>query len=106
MSVTDVYAVGATRINVGTSAIIRVKASDYVRGYQMKIISGGGTLEIVPLPLALTGTSAVYWGTGYPVGATEVVEINGPAAYYLAATGATMVVGINLLFTAGITLIV
>lgn len=99
----DVYAMGATRIQIGLSAIIKCSGFAYEQGFNLKIFSGGGTLEIVPTPLALTGSSAIGWGLGYPIGASEVVSIQGPATFYLAATGATMVVAQAIAYTAGTT---
>lgn len=93
---------------MGLSAIIKVAPTAYQYAEALKIFSGGGTLEIVSPPPALTGTSAVVWGTGYPLGASEVFSIGGPATFYLAATGATMVLAMALGRTAavpGITLV-
>lgn len=93
MSAQDaVQAIGATRISVGLSAIIKISPQPFQNTITWKIGSGGGTLEIVPIPIALTGTSAAGWGTGYLVGASEIFNMGGPCFYYLAATGATMVV--------------
>lgn len=92
MTQNDLSVVGATQIVVGLSAITKITPTAYQYSYCLKIFAGGGTLEIVPPPLALSGTSAVGWGTGYAVGANESVNISGPAIFYLAATGATMTV--------------
>lgn len=101
-----VFAVGATRVNIGLSAIIKVSPAAYCGSLSFKMISSGGTLEIVPLPIALTGSSASGWGMGYPVGGTEAVNVPGPAAFYLAATGATATIAVMLGHSAGITLAV
>jgi len=96
---------GATRINVGLSAIIKIPALAYEVGSYLKIISGGGTLEIVNSPAALSGSSATGWGAGYPVGASEIINVAGPAFVYLAASGATMVVGLATGYTNGATVV-
>lgn len=105
MAQTDIYSMGATRINVGLSTIIRVTPTAYQYAENIKILAGGGTLEIIPTPLALSGASAVGWGLGYPIGASEVVSVSGPAVFYMAATGATMTATILLGYTAGATII-
>lgn len=94
MEQNQLSAVGATRVNVGLSAVIRIQPQSAQVGLVMKIVSGGGTLEIVQPPVALSGSSASGWGAGYPVGTAEIMNISGPAAIYLVASGATMVVGI------------
>ena len=96
---------GSTRISVGLSAIIKIQAGARQYAESIKIFSGGGTLEIVPIPVALTGSSAAGWGAGYPLGASEVFNIGGPATFYLAATGATMVAVMTLGYTPGVSLI-
>lgn len=96
---------GATRINVGLSAIIKVQPSAYQYAETIKILGTGGTLEIVPCPLALTGTSTIGWGLGYPLGATEVLNLAGPAVIYLSSSGATTTVTMALGYTNGATVI-
>lgn len=95
---------GATRIAVGLSQVLRLSMGDYQTVSAFKIVSGG-TLEIVKPQFSGTSTAAgAAWGTGYPLGATEVVAVNGPAVYYLAASGATVVVGAMIGYTYGVTL--
>lgn len=60
----------------------------------VKILSGGGTLEIhgTPTGSTLAGASlAPLIGTGYLLGGSEVLSVDGPARFYLMATGATMI---------------
>lgn len=84
-----VYGLGATIIVIGLSATATVdlSATANVIGGFFKIQAGAGTLAIVQ------GASAISTA-GYLVGATEVVELQGPAKFFLAATGATMSVGL------------
>lgn len=103
MGQTDINSIGATRITVGLSAIIRISPSAFQYSEGLKILSGGGTLEIVPCPLALSGSSTIGWGTGYPIGASETINVSGPAVFYLAASGATMVAAMTIGYTAGAT---
>ncbi len=86
-------ALGATRIAVGLSAIIKV----------LKLLSGG-SLEIATPPIALSGSSATGWATGYLLGTTEAFSIGGPATFYLAASGATAVATLAFQYSAGVSL--
>lgn len=99
----DLGALGATHLVIGLSAILRCAPDAFVYSRSLKILSGGGTLEIVPIPLALSGTSCVGWGLGYPIGAGEVVSTDGPTVFYLAATGATMTAALAIGYTVGVT---
>lgn len=101
MQTNRIFAIGATRITVGLSAIVKVSSLANQGSGAFKIFSGGGTLEIVPFPVALSGSSAAGWGIGYPIGANEIITVGGPAQFYLAATGATMVATYAPAFTAG-----
>jgi hypothetical protein len=103
MTQNEIGVVGATRFAVGLSGTIRFSPGPQQIVATMKIFSGGGTLEIVECPPALTGSSGVLQGTGYPVGASEILQINGPAVMYFAATGATMVVAVMIGRTVGAT---
>ncbi len=107
MDQNQVFSVGGTQIAVGLSAIIKIAPDYYQSATSLKILSGGGTLEIVQIPFGLTlsGSSSLGWGSGYKVGATEVVNIGGGAFIYLAATGATMVANVLKSYTAGATFI-
>jgi hypothetical protein len=42
---------------------------------------------------------------GYPLGANEVLNIGGPATFYLAAAGATVTVGLGIGYTAGVSML-
>lgn len=97
----DVFMVGSTRIIVGLSTIVKVQPTAYENCFVLKILAGGGTLEIVK------GTTAggSGWGTGYPIGTNEFVSVAGPAVFYLAATGATMTASMYLGYTSGATII-
>lgn len=87
----DVQTLGATRINIGLSAIIKVAPFPFQANMQFQKLAGG-SLEIVPLPIALSGTSCAGWGTGYMTGASEIISMTGPAIFYLAATNATVTI--------------
>lgn len=97
----EISVLGATRIAVGLSAIIKLNPSAYQYAENIRILSGGGTLELVPPPLALSGASCAGWGLGYPIASGEAVSIDGGAVAYLAATGATMTVCMLIGYTSG-----
>jgi hypothetical protein len=80
-----VYTIPAT----GASARLIEPVPGEVRGY-IKYF-GGGSCEIIGTP-GPGLTAAPTLGTGYLLGAGEVVPINGPARYYLAATTASATV--------------
>lgn len=102
----DLTVIGATRIPVGLSQIIRLMPSAYQAMNTMKILSGSGTLEIVAPAYSGASTAAASgWGTGYPIGAAEVYSVPSPAIVYLAATGATMVAVLTFGYTNGATVL-
>lgn len=106
MTQNDLSVLGSTKFSVGLSQIIRITPSDYQYAQSLKILSGGGTLELVPPALSGTSTAAASgWGTGYPIGASEVFNFGGPAVFYLAATGATMVAVMVIGRTSGATVL-
>lgn len=94
---------GATRVAVGLSTIIKYTPVAFDHAYSIKIIAGSlsGTLEFVNG--ATAGGSG--WGTGYPLGANEVMNLGGPSAFYLAASGVTMVAAVLVGKTAGATIV-
>lgn len=103
MGQSDIYSLSATLITIGLSSIVAVRptALQYGVGFKIDSRSGGGTLEVVPPPVALTGSSATGWGLGYKIGASESLQASGPATFFLAATGATMFAAVVFGRTAG-----
>lgn len=102
----DFKVMGATRGSVGLSQITRLVPTDHLYGYQIKILAGSGTLEIVdPCFSGSSTAAAVGWGQGYPLGAGEIFSVTGDATTYLAATGATMQYCMILGRTAGATIL-
>ncbi len=97
----EIVVLGATRIPIPLSAMVAIRVGPNDFGHLFKIAAGAGSLEIVPIPLALSGSSAAGWGNGYVLGASESVQVDGPATFYLAATSATMTVAMVLGKTAG-----
>ncbi len=84
---TDTFQLGATNIVIGTTVAnnVQVFPGRACNGGFFKIASGGGTLAIVQ-------SSGVTYSTGYVLGSQEVVSFQGPATFFLAASGATMTV--------------
>lgn len=104
----DIISVGVTQIPVGLSAIVAVRPTAYAYGRNFKIhpnSGASGILEIVSSPegASLSGAGATGWGGGYPLGGGEAVTLDGPATFYLAATGQTMIAAVILGKTAGAT---
>lgn len=91
----DLYSLGATRIVVGLSQVVRVTPSIYQNSFMMQVITStsGGTLEIVPPVMSGASTPAAGgWGTGYPLRVGNEYAISGPVTFYLAATGVTQTI--------------
>lgn len=76
--------IGGTQIVVGLSAIVQVTSEAYVNGWTIKKFSGGS------LTIVSATTSTI--GTGYVVGDSEAINVDGPAMFYLSAVGATVTV--------------
>lgn len=100
---------GGTIMNLGgvTAAIqpTRFLAPPNCVGGELRRLSGG-SLEIMPNVIAggsIGGASAS--GTGYLIGISQIISWEGPAAFYLAATGATVVVSALMKFSDGATLL-
>lgn len=107
----DTFAVGSTQVIVPASGAsffpVVIKPPAGTWGGQLKIYSGGGTLMIAPNAGAAGVSIGGATGTllGYPIGASEIYQWAGPAAFYLQATGATMVAAVVFNFTSGYTLL-
>lgn len=88
-------------VPVGVTAAVYVGAAAGQRDVQIRNVSGGGTLSILASNagstyaggtlLALSATFAYFVAAS---GTESVVNVRGPASFYLAATGATTVVTI------------
>ncbi len=103
MSQNEVCTIGATRIPVGLSQVIRIKASEFQYSSTIKLFSGS-SLELVAPQLSGTSTAAGNaWGFGYLIGNSETLSWDGSPAIYLAATGATAVVHMTIGYTFGAT---
>ncbi len=107
----DLGSLGATRMVVGLSQIVRFTppANDY--GFQLKNITTNqnGILEIVNP--TFTGSSSMAgssggWGAGYPLAYGEIYSVAGPVSFYLAASnGVTATVAVIIGDTLGVTLL-
>jgi hypothetical protein len=106
-STNDVRSLGATQIAVGLSALIAVRPGAFQVASTMKIVAGSGTLWIAPMiGNSLSGSSAgALIATGYPLGASEIFSLGGPATFFLSAASATMTVAVAFGYTTGATLI-
>lgn len=92
----SIFSLQTDRINVGLGATLAVLYDQTAtqNSILLKYFSGG-TLEIIGVSFGVTLTAAqmaTASGTGYVVGTTEILSIDGPARFYLMSTGATTVV--------------
>jgi hypothetical protein len=103
MTQDELNTLGGTQIAVGLSQVIRIQSSAFQHSNTLKIFSGG-SLEIVAPQLSGTSTAAGNaWGKGYMLGSAEAVTWDGAAAFYLAATGSTVVAHMLVGYTQGAT---
>lgn len=89
----ETIALGCTRAVVGLSASVLVASLPYQACVEIGLISGG-TLE-------MSGTTGA-WGAGRPFTTqanNDHIKVNGPAPFYLCASGATCVAHITYCFT-------
>jgi hypothetical protein len=91
------YLVGVSHIVVGLSQTVKVVPRAGVLSGFVSITAGGGTLALV------NGISAISTA-GFRVSATDRIEMEGPATFYLAAAGATMTAAYVMRYTAGASL--
>lgn len=92
-----IYQVGVTQFTVGLSALLQVSAPRGVMGWQFK--NNGSSLAIA------NGTSAANgFSLGYLLGASEIIQLQGPATFFLAAAGATTVLSALAFYSAGYSL--
>lgn len=87
-----VYSVGATNVTVPNNGTYEFKPPRDLAGLFINYV-GGATL-------ALVGATGMTTGQGVLLNASEITPINGPANFFLAASGATATVAIGLLFSA------
>ncbi len=94
---TDSYMLGATQMVIGLSATVQFVPSKFMNGMAIKIGAGSATLAIV------SGLSAVA-SAGYALGSTEVISVQGPSTFFLAAAGSTMTASIMVSYSSGYSL--
>lgn len=90
---TDSYLLGSTLMVVGLSGAVPFLPPSGCNGGFFKIQAGGGTLYLASSFSQAVGASM------YSVGATEKIEFEGPARFFLGAAGATMTVVVGLSYT-------
>ena len=106
VSQVDTRIIGATQFYVGVQGssvfptVIKQPAGSF--GGQFKILgAAGSTVQIGPL--SLSGGASVGGSTnavsGYPVGTSEIFQWNGPASFYLYASGATATIAMTFNYT-------
>lgn len=75
---------GGTQLVIGLSAVVEVSSEAYVNGWTFKKFTGGS--------LTIVGATTSTVGSGYVVGDSESINIDGPAKFFLSAVGATVTV--------------
>lgn len=84
------YGFGVTQIAVGTggAANVRISPPNYVNGMLLKYLSGG---SLCIVSNGISGSPGASGALGYILGTTEVVSTEGPASFFLAASGTTAI---------------
>lgn len=84
MSREDVDNIVSSKLTIGLSTIVGITGVAGDNSITFKYFSGG-SLEI--------GGASLTWGSGYLLGTNEIVNIpvGGIGAFYLAATGSTVI---------------
>ena len=111
MNQNDTYVMGATVLTLGTlgASLFPTKIIPPANavGFQMKLLgASGSTVQILPNYIpgqTVGGATAII--AGYPITTTDLSPVYGPAAFYMAATGATATVAFTWRLTAGATLV-
>lgn len=94
------YGFGVTQVPVGTggAANVRIVPPQYANGMFLKYLSGG-TLAIVSN--GLSGSPGASAALGYILSTTDVISIEGPASFFLAASGTTAIAQIAFKLSSG-----
>lgn len=95
-SADSIFGLGTTRITIGVGSTLAFLLT-HVAGQNSTVLKyfSGGTLEVIGVADGVTLTAAQLGAanqTGYIMGTTEVLSIDGPVRCYLSATAATTVV--------------
>lgn len=105
----DAYYMGGTQMVLGTLGAsvfpTRIVPPPGCVGMQLKLLgASGSTVQILPNAASgasIGGATAITTVGGYPLVTSEMHPIYGPAAFYLAATGATATVAIMFRYSDG-----
>lgn len=110
---TDTNVIGGTQITLGTlgaSVFPTVVRSPSISGGQLLVgtLGSGATVQVLPSGMSglnVGGATAMNASLiGFPISATVGFAWEGPAAFYLACTGATSIVTCLFKYAAGATL--
>lgn len=97
MSANDlVYQVGITLVPIGITSGVQLSPGRGVLTQTLKWQSGG--------TLAMVNQAGATTAQGYILGTSEVVNIGGPATFFLAASGSTAIAAIAFGYSAGFSL--
>ena len=108
MTQKEIYGIGASQIILGTLGAsvfpTKIVPPSGCVGMQLKLLgAAGSTVQILPNLVAgasIGGATAITTIPGYPLVTGEMYPIAGPAAFYLAATGASATVAVQFLYSA------
>jgi hypothetical protein len=93
------FLIGGTQIILGPSTVTKMSAGSFENGFILKQLSPSYTVE-------LTMGESFGVGSGYPLitdGVLEIVEVSGPAQFFLAVAGETATVSIARAYSSGAT---
>ncbi len=92
------YQLGVTQITIGTNVVTQILPPRGTNGVYFGWQSGG-SLAI------MNGAGSSGNLGGFVLGTTERVNLDGPATFFLSASGATSVAGIVFKYSAGFSLL-
>lgn len=90
------FLLGGTQIILGPSTVTEFRAGSFQNGFLLKTVGSSFSVEI-------TDGLSYGIGSGYPISNTEIISVNGPAHFFLAAAGQTATVAIAQAFSHGAT---
>lgn len=91
------YQMGATVLTVATGAVpVAFSPQQGQIGMRLKILSGGSSGVVF-----MQGAGSSLINVGYVLGATETIDISGPAKFFLSAFGSTALVSQLISYGAG-----
>lgn len=88
-----IYGLGATQIVLGASTVTTLQPAAYHSKWMFKKLSGGS--------YAVVEGTTYSVSQGYMIGETEVIQIQGPAKFFLACSGITTTIQVMVGYSQG-----